>query len=136
MRSPCQCSGGGQDHIDEFPNLIRHRARRELRNQCSGHAWRHITTAAPAVMSRLDQPVVHCSGYESDLERDELHWKQQQSAEALSQIQEMNRPCEAGEGDQDTFMHDNAWMDRYRKGVVSRYAPHVGRSYDLCFCTL
>lgn len=65
------------------------------------------------------------SGYESDLERDETYRQQQKSAEAISLLQACNRACEADDLGQESFVHANAWMDQYRKGVVTRCASHT-----------
>lgn len=84
------------------------------------------TCDGSASASFLINLTLYCwnSGYESDLERDETYRQQQQSAEAISQLEACNRACEADELGQESFVHENAWMDRYRKGVVTRCASH------------
>ena len=80
------------------------------------------------------------SGYESDLEREKAHWHHQTQEDALAELEACNLGESEQEAETDVFVRDNAWMDEYRKGVVSRYEPSNGTAnggwwqWHIIFC--
>jgi hypothetical protein len=68
------------------------------------------------------------AGYESDLERDasyDLAAKRQAMAQALLDLSESTTAAGVGNdaNAKEQFLQDHAWMDEYRRDVVSRCEP-------------
>lgn len=70
------------------------------------------------------------AGYESDLDRDNVHMQQNEAAEAAALLAQ-SLEHEAVDESAQNFTNDNTWMDEYRKTVVSRCSPHP---FTSCLC--